>query len=947
MKKLLLFILFVILTMVGYSQTTYTVNSTDDLPDIDINDADCADANGNCTLRAAIQNANKTNNKDTIKFNIVGTAPYVINVLTEMLPAIMRPVIIDGRTQPGYANAPLVEINGSGSPLGNSGIRLLGVSDNSEIYGLCIGGFQRVAVSPFGGGFGIDVSSQRTIMQSNYIGLKPDGTTLNRNQWGVYFMSSNNNTFGGTGTNQGNVVSGNYSGGVTFSESSNNVVQGNLLGTDAKGLLAKGNRFNLQILNSSNNTIGGNTPQARNILSGGINSFDAQMDGTGISMTGVNSKNNVIIGNYFGTDITGTKSLPNARAGILLLFGSNNNSIGGEGAGEGNVISGNGAYGIYFQGNAASPVVSNSIKGNYVGVDVTGNLALPNDDGILFLGEGQNNNFIGGTTASSRNVISGNKRYGIGIIQGGNNQIIGNYIGTNASGTAAIPNVDTGVRITASNTIVGGQTAGSRNIISGNATGVVIGFNESSGSKVIGNYIGLNASGSGALPNVTGVSLFENSMSVVVGGANPLDRNIISGNSSTGLMVSGVSHDIQNNYIGLSPNGSTIIKNNDIGLRLYGILEGSKVSGNTISGNGSAPETGRNVLMTGANGVHFFSNKIGTLPDGITGAVNVGNGMLIQSSLNNLIGGFSEVEGNIMGNHDKDGVLIAFSSINNTFGYNKIGVGADGVTNLGNAGNGVTAFNTTGVNTGNTFTKNIIANNKKGLELDADTGVVARFTISENSIYNNSTIGIDLLRTSVNDVGDADAGVNNLQNSPEVSSIKYLGSDKIEIKYAVTSTVANSAYPLLIEFFGAVNGQGKFFMKSDSYTAPGVKTITIDLPSGYNPDDYSNIVATATDANGNTSEFGVNISYTLSISQFENQSVKLYPNPVSNRLFLQFPNSESYNLKLVNALGQVVLTKANSTSSIELDVSDLSKGMYFLNVTSEIRNSQTLKFIKN
>ena len=436
-------------------------------------------------------------------------------------------------------------------------------------------------------------------------------------------------------------------------------------------------------------------------------------------------------------------------------------------------------------------------------------------------------------------------------------------------------------------------------------------------------------------------------MSVVVGGANPLDRNIISGNISTGLMVSGVSHDIQNNYIGLSPNGSTIIKNNDIGLRLYGILEGSKVSGNTISGNGSAPETGRNVLMTGANGVHFFSNKIGTLPDGITGAVNVGNGMLIQSSLNNLIGGFSEVEGNVMGNHDKDGVLIAFSSINNTFGYNKIGVGADGVTNLGNAGNGVTAFNTTGVNTGNTFTKNIIANNKKGLELDADTGVVARFTISENSIYNNSTIGIDLLRTNVNDVGDADTGVNNLQNSPDISSIKYLGSDNIEIKYEVTSTVTNSAYPLVIEFFGAANGQGKFFMKSDSYTAPGVKTITIDLPSGYNPDDYSNIVATATDANGNTSEFGVNISYTLSISQFENQSVKLYPNPVSNRLFLQSPNSESYNLKLVNALGQVVLTKANSTSSIELDVSDLSKGMYFLNVTSEIRNSQTLKFIKN
>lgn len=242
MKKLLPFILFVTFTVTVFSQTTYTVNSVDDLPDSNINDTVCADVNGNCTLRAAIENANKTNDKDTIVFNITGTGPFTIRITSRMLPEIMRPVIIDGRTQPGYISAPVIEIEGSDVPLGGAGLRLFGRSDNSEIYSLCIGGFLDVGAG-YAGGLGIDVKSQRTIMRGNYIGLKPDGTTLNRNQWGVFFKDSGNNVFGGTGANEGNVVSGNYSGGVTFSGvgSSNNIIQGNLLGTDATGLLPRGN----------------------------------------------------------------------------------------------------------------------------------------------------------------------------------------------------------------------------------------------------------------------------------------------------------------------------------------------------------------------------------------------------------------------------------------------------------------------------------------------------------------------------------------------------------------------------------------------------------------------------------------------------------------------------------------------------------------------------------
>src|SRR5690606_37548904 len=264
-----------------------------------------------------------------------------------------------------------------------------------------------------------------------------------------------------------------------------------------------------------------------------------------------------------------------------------------------------------------------------------------------------------------------------------------------------------------------------------------------------------------------------------------------------------------------------------------------------------------------------------------------------------------------------------------------------------NIGNGSSGIEISGDIVGGTIANNIIANSPRGVYLNPSSGIATQIRISQNSIYNNAILGIDLGGATTNDVGDADAGVNNLQNTPEISTITYMGGDQIEITYAVSSSVANSAYPLLIQFFGALNGQGKFFIDSDSYTAPGAKTITIDLPSGYDPSDYENIVATATDANGNTSEFGVNVNYTLSVSHFENQMVKFYPNPVADKLFIQSPSSRNFNLKLVNSLGQLVMSQESNSASAELNLSSLSSGLYFLNIADDNKNSQTIKIIKN
>jgi CSLREA domain-containing protein len=1007
-KLLLLFILFISLSFAAFSQTTYTVNSTADLPDININDNVCIDASGNCTLRAAIQNANKTTNKDTIEFNISGNAPFTIAV-TDVMQPIQQPVIIDGRTQLNYINSPIIEIDGSSLPVGYNGLQLIGNSAGSEIYALSVGGFKRLEVTPFSFGFGVFSNTGGHMFQSNYIGIKPDGTTINSNTGGgLYFNNTGGNQIGGTQPNQGNVISGNGVGGLTFqgsasnSAATNNLVQGNLIGTDATGTLNKGNRFNVQFIDAPNNILGGNSAAARNIISGS-NASDDNTVGTGIAITGTESYGNTIIGNYIGTDITGTQALPNIRGGVLVLFGANNNNIGTDNAGEGNLISGNGQSGIYLQGGTSTPVVSNSIKGNYIGVNAAGTSALPNQIGVSLLFGVNNNNTIGGTTADSKNVISGNSSGGIAILSGNNNQILGNYIGTNAQGTAAISN-NIGVSLQAANNSVGGQATGSRNIISGNATGIEISQSASSGSAVIGNYIGLNSTGAAAIPNVTGISLASSSTNSVIGGTNALDRNIISGNSSFGISVggsshsiknnyiglnasgtsalpnaigisfissasnntiggvsasdkniisgnsnigidiSGTSHTIQNNYIGLNPAGTAVIKNNNIGMRFVGTLTNIQVSENTISGNGTTSSSARNVDFSSANGVQFFSNKVGTLVDGNTGVVNVGSGITLNNSSNNSIGGASEIEGNVIGNHNLNAVTMVFNCSNNAFNNNKIGIGLDGVTNLGNAGIGIAI---TGTNTGNTILNNTITNNQKGVELNPALGIPTRVTISENSIYSNSNLGIDLVGTTANDVDDLDAGVNNLQNTPEISAINPLGGTALEITYAVPSSVTNSAYPLLIEFFGAATGQGKFFIESDVYATPGSKTVTINLPNGFDPNDYITLVATATDANGNTSEFGISTDSTLSVSQFENHGFKLYPNPVSNQLFIKSPASERYSLKVMNTLGQLVFSKKGDTSSTTLDVSNLSKGLYFLNIDSENGNSQTLKFIKN
>jgi titin len=205
------------------------------------------------------------------------------------------------------------------------------------------------------------------------------------------------------------------------------LIEGNFIGTDPTGTVALGNSGDgVYINNTPNNMIGGTTPAARNVIS-------ASTDYHGIEIVFRGATDNLVQGNFIGTDATGSRSLANSGDGVRIHDASHN-TIGGTTPEAGNVISGNGLQGIEITGDGAR---DNLVQGNYIGVDVSGEIALGNGLVGIFVLAGAQSNRIGSDAdgiadASERNVISGNGSSGVAIRDAGsmNNVVAGNYIGT-------------------------------------------------------------------------------------------------------------------------------------------------------------------------------------------------------------------------------------------------------------------------------------------------------------------------------------------------------------------------------------------------------------------------------------------------------------------------------------------------------------------------------------
>jgi hypothetical protein len=561
------------------------------------------DGNPGC-LRWAINQANLTANvggPDTIAFNISGAGVHTISPSSQ-LPDVTDPVIIDGYTQsgshvnqngPGLGdNAVLqIELNGSSAGSGSYGLRI--TAGGSTVRGLAINQFST-------NGIVLAMAGGNTI-SGNFIGTDPSGKTAEGNiQDGIYIgdynQSSNGNTVGGLTADARNVISGNGNCGVHIEPSNNNLIIGNFIGTDATGKAGfstnTASRWGVLMFASNGNTVGGTTASARNIISGNVTG-----NGEGVEISGLGTGNQVL-GNYIGTDVTGTSAVSNVHGVVEIAANTiSNNVISGN-----HDITGNTGYGLGLFGGTAT--------GNYIGTDSSGTQAVPNAIGVQMGG-----GFLG-LPGSAVNVISGN---GVGVAAVGSGSIQNNYIGTRYSGDWALGNQAEGIQVfNASNVTIGGIGQSARNVIAGNSPSG--GFEDidilgSSNVTIQGNYIGIDATGTVNLSSRAGSSdgilVRQNSSFVTIGGTMTGAGNVL-GSRDTLIAIVGGAHDntVQGNSIGIGADGSSAVPGNT-GVLLDGGTYNNVIGGTTAgAGNTIANNVGDGLRVLTGSSNSILGNSI-------------------------------------------------------------------------------------------------------------------------------------------------------------------------------------------------------------------------------------------------------------------------------------------------------------------------------------------------
>ena len=382
------------------------------------------------SLRDALSQANRTTTADTIQFKI-GTGLKTI-APKSALPQVMNPVTLDGTTQGGYnGTKPLIEIRGDSAPSTNGFVFHAG---SNTVKGLII--------NRFGGNGMILITKGNNVIKGNWIGLNNTGSAAAANGGQGIIVQSTYNTIGGTTLADRNVISGNKGSGIQFwtNAGSYNKIQGNYIGTDWTGNIAVGNQTSGIGSNyGGHNTIGGSVAGAGNVISG--NAQD------GIVLMGGGASYNKVQGNIIGLNARGDTRLANKWYGIEIS--QPNNLVGGTTPYERNIISGNEYSGVVLWKASGS---NNTVKGNYIGTDITGKKDIGNWLRGVDVSNGSSNNIIGGWNTGEGNTISGNDACGILVYQGSNNKFIKNNVGVASDGYSKLPNFGDGFRLVQANT---------------------------------------------------------------------------------------------------------------------------------------------------------------------------------------------------------------------------------------------------------------------------------------------------------------------------------------------------------------------------------------------------------------------------------------------------------------------------------------------------------------
>jgi hypothetical protein len=881
-------------------------------------------ASGPGSLQQAILDANATNGLDTIIFRIPGAGVHTITP-TSTLPPITDSVVIDATTQPGFAGTPLIELDGS-SAGSNDGLRLQ--AGSSTIRGLAINRFVASAIH-------VLAPSGTNVIQANFIGTAPSGTVARGNGIeGVWLSGSTGNLIGGIGTN-GNLIAANGDAGIYLLNSPSNTIQGNLIGMNASGTAALGNANNgIYVINAPGNLVGGTTPAARNVISGN--------GGSGLYLSGSASTGNLVQGNYIGTDRTGTLAIRNVGDGVTLN-GAPGNSIGGTKTGAGNLLSGNGQGGLGLKGagtdnnlvqgnfigtdasgaqalaNAFSGItivggksnlvggattparnvisanklsgvylttnsVGNLVQGNFIGVDASGAHALGNViDGISI--DSASLNTVGGTTPGARNVVSGNTDYGIEIFGSAatGNLIQGNYVGPDVSGHSALANNLCGIHALSSGNTVGGSVGGAGNVISGNGQdGIFLDGARASNNVVEGNLIGTIASGTAGLGNGRGGVGISGAPGNTIGGTAAGAGNLISANGSDAgiwLYTSGATGNvIQGNTIGTDITGTQALGNALEGI--YADSAPTNTIGGAVPGAGnliSANHRG-GVYLANAPGFVIQGNSIGTTRDGLGALGNLLHAVECEvGSCNTTIGGASGT-----------GNILAFSQTYGGYGYTGVRI-RDGSTN--NA-------------------------------------------ILGNAIFSNDGFGIDLGNYGVNPniACDAGSGANMAQNYPVLT--QAVSGTGTGVRGTLNSRPNRT---FLIQFFANPScdslgyGEGRTYLGQKSVVTSNdcnvsfVASLPGSVPTG------SVITATATDSANNTSEFSACVPVssvpTLAVGPAANHQVSLAWTNTATGFVLEQTDSLSPPVQWTAVTNSPVLTNGQFIVTLSATV---TKRFYLL-----------------
>lgn len=602
---------------------------------------------GSGSLRNAITWANTAPSPATVTFAIPGAGPHTITLASALPNITANGVTIDGTTQSGTQCRDLwagsghdLRINLRGSS-GFDGFRLAGT--NQTVKGLSISGFNN-AIIPLG-------SSTNAVIQCNYLGLLADGTANANVGRGVEVYGAGAR-IGGLGAGQGNVISANtISGIVTTGGTSDTSIQGNFIGTNPTGMIARANGTGINHFfgaatwrDITYNLISGNTSSAivlesDDAISSSTDQIRIQRNRIGFTRT-----LGAVLPN--GTNVAAIQFMPGSITNVL---------IGGAALTEGNEIAGS-RDGIVLQG------VSNiRIRGNTIARSALRGIWVENGSTIA----------IGGAAGTEGNRIGGNGSDGIRLLASSSGiTILGNQIQPLAITGGTFANGEHGIAIDgASNVVIGDGTAGGRNLIAGNRKRGIQGSSTNSAITINGNYIGTDATGNVAVANgdLSGPSQ-KDAISFDSGAVSNVSvlNNVIGGYTSALVEFFHLNSDgitIQGNNIGVGANGTSQI-----------------VSGNTedLIWIGGSPRAHANVLIGGAapgqgNIVGFSTNA----------------GISVDSTGSNI-----QVIGNIVRNNTRNGITVSQTTRaavigNRVYDNGQIGIDLanDGVT-ANDAGDG-------------------------------------------------------------------------------------------------------------------------------------------------------------------------------------------------------------------------------------------------------------------